>query len=133
MLKEQEVTIDFGDESRTYILKQLELEESQETLVRIIKLIGGAEGISENMLATLPQKLRVEDINFLRSKLFGKNCLYVNESGKHVPMGKALVDSHFAGRIGLMLHLLARAVVHNFADFLADLRLEELVGASEAE
>lgn len=133
MLKETEVELSFGDETRRYILKQLPLAKSQEVLVKLLGLLGGAEGISENILATLPQRLRVEDINFFRERLFGEHCLYINESDKHVPMGKALVESHFAGRLGLMLHLLARAIMHNYSDFLADLRLEELVEANEVE
>lgn len=134
MLKEQTVELSFGDETRTYVLKQLPLAPSQEVLVRILSLLGGgAEGISEEALSSLPSRLRVEDLNFLRDRLLGEHCLYINESGKHVPMGKALVENHFAGRLGLLLHLLARAVMHNFADFLADLRLEELTGAGTPE
>jgi hypothetical protein len=129
MLKEDTIELD----GRTYTMKQLPLEKAQEVLVKLLGLLGTAEGISENLLASLPARLRVEDINFFRNRLFGENLLYTNESGVQVPMGKALVESHFSGRLGLMLHLLARCIVHNFADFLADLRLEELTGASEAE
>ena len=127
MLKELEVELSFGEDAKTYIIKQLPLAKSQEVLVRLLSLLGGAEGISENLLATLPARLRVEDINFLRDRLFGESCLYVNESGKHVPMGKALVESHFEGRLGLMLNLLIRSIKHNYSDFLADLGLDALV------
>jgi hypothetical protein len=133
MLKEQTVELSFGDFSRTYILKQLPLAKSQEVLVKLLGLLGGAEGLSENLLAALPGRLRVEDINFFRERLFGESCLYVNESGNHVPMGKALVESHFEGRLGLMLHLIVRSIILNFADFLADLRLDDLVGAKAGE
>lgn len=125
---ELEVTL----EDRRYIIKKLPLEKSQEVLVKLLGLLGTDEGISENLLASLPSKLRVGDINFLRNNLFGEYCLYINESEKHVPMGKALVEKHFEGRLGLMLHLLIQCVKWNFADFLADLRLDELVGANEA-
>ena len=128
-LKEHELELN----ERTYCIKQLPLEQSQEVLVKLLHLLGSAEGISENILATLPSKLRVEDLNFFRKRLFGEFCLYKNESGNYVPMGKPLVESHFAGHLGSMLHLLARCIIHNFSDFLADLRLEELTGASEEE
>lgn len=121
-------------EGRRYIVSKLPLAKAQEVLVRLLSLLGGnGEGISENVLASLPSKLRVEDINFLRDRLFNEHCHYINESEKHVPMGKALVEKHFEGRVGLMLHLLIQCVKHNFSDFLADLRLDELAGASEAE
>lgn len=128
-MSELEVTV----EDRRYIIKKLPLAKAQEVLVKLLGLLGSDEGISENLLAALPQRLRVDDINFLRDRLFGESCLYINEQEKHVPMGKALVENHFEGRIGLMLHLLILCVKHNFADFLADLRLDDIVGASEAE
>jgi hypothetical protein len=129
MLKETEITLN----ERTYVLRQLPLAKSQEVLVRLLKLLGGgAEGISEDAISSLPGRLRVEDIDFFRARLFGESCLYINESGKHVPMGKQMVEKHFEGRIGLMLHLIARSILHNFSDFLADLRLDEFTG-SEAE
>jgi len=133
MLKEETVVIDFGEESRTYTIKQLPLGKSQEVLVKLLSLLGSPEGISENILATLPSRLRVEDINFFRDRMMGEHCLFLNENGNHVPMSKPLVEKHFEGRLGLMLHLLARCIMHNFSDFLADLRLDELVGASEVE
>lgn len=128
-MEEYELTL----EDRTYIIKKLPLGKSQEVLVKLFNLLGGEGGLSEDMLSALPGRLRVEDINFLRERLFGENVLYLNESGKHVPMGRALVDKHFAGRPGLMMHLLIQSVKHNFSDFLADLRLDELVGATEVE
>lgn len=128
-MNELEVTV----EDRTYIIKKLPLPKAQEVLVKLLGLLGGEEGLSENVLATLPSRLRVSDIDFLRERLFGEHCLYVNESDKHVPMGKALVENHFNGRIGLMLRLLVLCVKHNFSDFLADLRLDEIIGASEVE
>lgn len=126
---ELEVELD----GRRYVIKKLPLEKSQEVMVRLLGLLGSEEGISENILATLPGKLRVDDINFLRNHLFGEHCLYINENEKHVPLGKALVEKHFEGHLGRMLHLLIQCVKFNFADFLADLRLDALVGASEAE
>ncbi len=122
--------IEYPFDDQTYLIKKLPLGKSQDVLVRIVKLIGGADGIEENLLATLPQKLRVEDINFLREQLFGEHCSLMNEAGNYVPMGKQLVERHFAGHIGKMFHILGKCIVHNFSDFLADLRLEELVGAA---
>ena len=123
MLEELEYTID----DATYLIKKLPLGKSQEVLVRIVKLIGGADGIEENLLASLPNKLRVEDINFLRERLLGEHCSVMNEAGNWVPMGKALVENHFAGHIGKMFHILGKCIVHNYSDFLADLRLDDLV------
>lgn len=128
-MNEIEITL----EDKRYSISKLPLAQAQEVLVKLFGLLGGAEGLSENPLATLPSKLRVEDINFLRERLFGAHCHYINEQEKHVPMGKALVESHFAGRPGLMLHLLVQCVKHNFSDFLADLRLDDLVGATAVE
>lgn len=131
MLEELEYTLD----DTTYLIKKLPLGKSQEVLVRILKLIGGADGIEENLLASLPQRLRVDDINFLRERLLGEHCAVMNDAGAYVPLGKALVERHFAGHIGKLFHILGKCIVHNFADFLADLRLDELVdtGKSVAE
>lgn len=127
----KELELELGDD--TFCIKQLPLAKSQEVLVKLLSLLGSAEGISENILATLPSRLRVEDINFFRDRMFGEHCLRLNESGNWVPMGKALVENHFAGSLGSMLHLLARCIMHNFADFLADLRLDELTGETDPE
>lgn len=121
MLKEIEYT--FND--NTYTIKQLPLGKSQEVLVKLLGLLGGEVGTS-NALASLPGKLRVEDINFLRERLLGEHCLLLNDSDKWVPLGKALVESHFAGSIGGLFHLLGKCLIVNFADFLADLRLDDL-------
>jgi len=129
-LKELELVL--GDD--TFCIKQLPLAKSQEVLVKLLSLLGGGpEGISEDILATLPQRLRVEDLNFFRDRMFGEHCLRLNESGNWVPMGKALVEAHFAGRLGAMLHLLARCIMHNFTDFLADIRPDDLTGATDPE
>ena len=127
----KELELELGDD--TFCIKQLPLAKSQEVLVKLLSLLGSAEGISENILATLPSRLRVEDINFFRDRMFGEHCLRLNESGNWVPMGKALVENHFAGSLGAMLHLLARCIMHNFTDFLADLRLDELTGETDPE
>lgn len=126
MLKEIEYELD----GNTYLLKQLEIEESQEVLVRLLRLLGDNEGIS---LESLPSRLQVKDINFLREHLFGANCQLLDEnSGNWVPLGKAVVKNHFAGHLGKMFHLLGKALMLNYSDFLADLRLESLVGESAA-
>ena len=127
MLDEIEYT--FND--NTYTVKQLPLGKSQEVLVKLLGLLGGDVG--ENALATLPSRVSVGDINFLRERLLGEHCLLLNESDKWVPMGKALVESHFAGSLGSMLHLLGKCLLVNFSDFLADLRLDELAAEMTSE
>lgn len=125
MLKEEQVEND----EHTYLLKQLPLGKSQEVLVRLMRLVGGgSEGVSEGSLASLPSRLRNEDINFLRDVLFGEHAMLQNDEGNWVPMGKAIVEQHFAGKIGAMFWLLGRALVLNYSSFLADLRLDELLG-----
>jgi len=108
-----------------YVIKKLPLEASQEVLVRRLKLLGG--DVDENALASIPSRVSVADITFLREKLLGPNCPYINEAGNEVPLGKAIVNSHFEGHIGKLLHILGKCLVINYSDFLADLRLEELV------
>ena len=125
--------LEYELDGTTFSIKKLPLGKSQEALVRLLHLLGSADGLSENMLATLPSKLKVDDINFFRNALFGEHCAKQNEAGNWVPMGKALVEQHFAGHLGSMLHLLGKCIMWNFSDFLADLRLDELVGANEAE
>ena len=127
MLDEIEYT--FND--NTYTVKQLPLGKSQEVLVKLLGLLGGDVG--ENALATLPSRVSVGDINFLRERLLGEHCLLLNESDKWVPMGKALVESHFAGSLGSMLHLLGKCLLVNFSDFLADLRLDDLAAEMTSE
>lgn len=122
MLKE--VEYEFND--NTYLIKQLETEKAQEVLVHLLRLVGDVEGIS---LQSLPSRVSVKDVNFLREALFGEHCLLMNESGNWAPLGRALVNQHFAGRLGAMFHLLGKCLMVNFADFLADLRLDQLVGS----
>jgi len=124
MLTETEYAFD----GVTYSIKKLPLGQSQEVLMRLLKLLGG--GMDESSLASIPSRLDVADIMFLRERLLGANCSYINESGSFVPLGKAVVDSHFEGRIGKLFHLLGKCLLVNYSDFLADLRLDEL--AAEA-
>lgn len=126
MLKETEYELD----GHTYLLTQLPLGESQDVLLRLTRLVG-VDG--EMSISGIVGKLRSEDINFFREKLFGKNCQFKNDSGNWVPLGKAIVETHFAGRIGTMIHLLAKCLLHNYSDFLAELRLDELIGAMDQD
>ena len=128
MLEEKEITI--GE--FTYLIKELPLPKAQEVLVKLMNLLGDdiENGLS---VSSITKKLRVEDLNFFRERLLGEHCSVKNDSGNWVPLGRAIVDSHFAGHLGRLLHLLARCIMHNFSDFLADLRLDELTGATEAE
>jgi hypothetical protein len=121
MLKEVEYTLD----GTNYSIKQLPLAKSQEVLVRLLKLLGGGEA-TEAALISLPSKLTVADIDFLRDRLLGENCSYQNENGNWVPLGRAITETHFAGHIGKMFHILGKCLMVNFSDFLADLRLDDL-------
>jgi hypothetical protein len=123
MLKE----IEYSFDGHTYLIKQLPLSKSQEVLLRLLGLLGGADA-TENVLASLPSRLKATDIDFFRDKLFGEHCHLQNDSGNWVPMGKAIVENHFAGCIGAMFHLLGKCLLVNYSSFLADLRLEDLVG-----
>ena len=127
MLSETEYTYD----DHTYTVKQLPLGKSQEVLVRLMSLLG--DGLDESALAALPSKVSVSDINFLREKLLGEHCLLTNEQDIAIPMGKAIVESHFAGRIGAMFNLLGMCLIVNFSSFLADLRLDELAARVTGE
>lgn len=111
---------------KTYEVSQLPLEESEEVLVKIMRLVGS--DMTEGDLAGVIGKLEPEDISWLRERLLGQYCAFVNESGHRVPMGRALVNEHFAGHIGRMFNLLGRALMVNYSDFLADLDIEGLTG-----
>lgn len=121
MLQETEHTFD----DHTYLIKQLPLGKSQEVLVRLLSLLGG-DTTDANALMSLPSRLKVSDIDFLREKLLGEHCHMQNEAGNWVPMGKAIVESTFAGHIGSMFYLLGLCLMENFSSFLADLRLDSL-------
>lgn len=120
----KEVEYEYNDS--TYLISQLPLGESQETLVRLMKLLEGVDGMTN--LATIPARLSVKDINFLREKLFGQHCKLMNEQGAWVPMTPPIVENHFDGRIGAMFHVLAKCLIVNYSDFLADLRPDALLG-----
>ena len=126
MLKELEYELD----GHTYLITQLPLSESQDVLLRLTKVVDVSEGLS---FASLVKGLSSQDINYFREHLFGKNCQFKNDAGNWVPLGKQLVESHFAGRLGTMIHLLAKCLLHNYSDFLADLRLDELLGATDLD
>ena len=122
MLKEQDVTV--GD--RQYRISQLPLGPSQEVFMYLTKLL--KDGVDEASLATLPAKLTNADVNYLRDKLLGTYCQFLNENDKWVPMGKALVEEHFAGHLGYLFKLLGHFLLVNYRSFFADLDLEALVG-----
>ena len=117
---------EYNLDGHNYLITQLPLAKQQEVLLRVTKLLGGDGEIS---LASLPSRVSVADINFLREHLLGQYCQVQNENGNWVPLGKALVENHFAGHLGTLFHILGKCLVHNFADFLADLRLDELAGS----
>ena len=123
--------LEYELDGNTYLISKLPLGKSQEVLLKLtgLGLFGGGDEPMTNVLS----KIRVEDLNFFRNQLLGEYCQVQNESGNWVPLGKSLVENHFSGRLGSLLHILGKCLLHNFSDFLADLRLDELVGASEAE
>lgn len=123
MLKEEEYTFD----GVTYCIKQLSVPKAQEVLVKLLRFM---DGDGEMNLASIPAKVTSQDIDFLRDRLLGENCSFQNEAGNWVPLGRAVTDSHFAGRLGKMFHILGKCLVVNFSDFLDDLGLEGLTGTT---
>lgn len=129
MLKETEHTFD----DHTYLIKQLPLSKSQEVLLRLLNLLGSVDASNEASLMSLPSKLTMKDVDFLRERLLGEHCHLQNDSGNWVPMGKAIIENHFAGRIGALFHLLGLALLENYSSFLDDLRLDQLVSGATSE
>lgn len=110
----------------TYLMTKLPLGESKETLLRLMQL-GLFTGGDSNMTQVLT-KLRMQDLDFFESKLFGRNLQLMNDNGAWVPLGKPVAANHFDGRVGTYFHMITRCLLFNFSDFLAELRIEDLTG-----
>jgi hypothetical protein len=115
----------------TYLLTKLPLGTAKETLLRLTQM-GLFSGEDAGMTDVL-SKLRVKDLDFFEDKLFGRHLQLMNENGAWVPMGKPLTANHFDGRLGAYMHMVARALMFNFASFLDDLHIDALTGATEGE
>jgi hypothetical protein len=125
-VKEEEYAFD----GSTYLITKLPLGASKETLLRLMQL-GLFSGEDSSMTDVL-SKLQMKDLDFFEDKLFGKNLQLMNDNGAWVPLGKPVAANHFDGRLGTYFHMIARCLLFNFSDFLADLRIDALTG-TEAE
>jgi len=119
-------------DGQTYLITKLPLGASKEVLLRLTKL-GLFSGESGFDMGSVTAKLRVEDLDFFESKLFGAHCQFLNDNGNWVPLGKALAASHFEGRLGQYFHMIAKCLVVNFSDFLGGLHIDGLVGGADLE
>ena len=114
----------------TYLISKLPLGASKETLLRLMQL-GLFSGEDATMTSVLT-KLKMKDLDFFEEKLFGKHLQMMNDSGAWVPLGRGLANSHFDGRLGTYFHMIAKCLMFNYSDFLAELRIDDLTG-TEAE
>ncbi len=96
-------------DGHTYQLSKLGLREAQDGLKMLQSM-----GFFDNGLEALVSG----DTAALERKLFGENVRLLNEQGEWVPMGKAITENHFDGRLPAYFGLLLEAISHNFADFL---------------
>jgi hypothetical protein len=124
----KEEQYEFG--GSTYLITKLPLGASKEALLRLMQL-GLFSGEDSSMTDVL-SKLQMKDLDFFEDKLFGKNLQLMNDNGAWVPLGKPVAANHFDGRLGTYFHMIARCLLFNFSDFLAELRIDDLTGI-EAE
>ncbi|MDH3598025.1 MAG: hypothetical protein OEU26_00130 [Candidatus Tectomicrobia bacterium] len=120
-------------DGHTYLITKLPLGASKEVLLRLTKIglfAAGEEGFN---MGSITSKLRPEDLDFFESKVLGTHCQYLNESGNWVPLGKALVSTHFDGRLGQYFHMIAKCLLVNFSDFLGGLHIDGLVEVADPE
>lgn len=122
--------MEYEFDGHEYQLTKLGLGDARECLLRIFKL----ELVSESgiNLSGFAQNLSTKDLDFFEEKLFGAHLHFRNESGNWVPLSKALIASHFAGRLGAYFHMLTKAIVYNYSDFLKELQIDALLGEAQA-
>lgn len=124
---------EYSFDEHTYLMTKLPLVAAKETLLRLTKLgffSGDEDGLD---MGTITSKLNMSDLDFFEKQLFGAHLQLRNESGNWVPLGKAVANSHFNGRLGQYFHMIAKALIFNFSDFLDELHIDHLLGGdSEA-
>ena len=107
---------EYQHDGHTYQLRKLGLSDGKDVTARLMK--GGIEEILSDRDA----------LDWLERKLFGENCLLLNEQGDWVPLGKALTESHFAGRTDAYMQVMMECFRYNFQSFLAGGWITSLVG-----
>lgn len=108
----------------TYQMTSLGLADAKETLAKLTSM-----GFFEDGLEALMRS--PADLDFLERKMFGSHLALLNEQGMWVPMGKAISDAHFTGRLSAYFHVMVKVIGHNFNDFLGGGWAENLGQATE--
>jgi hypothetical protein len=98
---------EYEQDGHTYQMRKLGLSDGKDVTARLMK--GGIEDLLSER----------DTLDWLERKLFGENCLMLNDQGEWLPLGKALTDSHFAGRTDSYMGLLMECFRYNFKSFLA--------------
>lgn len=103
--------MDYEYDGYTYEIKKLGLADAKEVLSKLTTIGFFDDGLEALMRSTA-------ELDSIERKLFGANVQFLNDQGDWVPMGKALTDSHFEGRIAAYFAVLIKAISHNYTDFL---------------
>ena len=103
--------MEYEYDGHIYRLSKLKLSDAKECLAKL-----SAMGFFDKGLEALISS--TGDLDELERRLFRANLAWLNESGEWVPLGKEMTERHFEGRLAAYLHMLIKAISHNFEDFL---------------
>jgi hypothetical protein len=117
---------DYEYDGYTYQLKKLGLADAKEVLAKLTTIGFFDDGLEALMKST-------SELDSLERKLFGGNVKLLNDQGDFVPMGKAIAESHFDGRISAYYSVLVKAISYNYTDFLGGGWTTGLAAEEEAE
>lgn len=98
-------------DGHTYQITKLGLKNAKEVLAKLTEIGFFEDGLEALMKSTT-------ELDSIERKLFGENVKFLNEQGDYVPMGAAITEAHFEGRIAAYFALLVKAISHNYTDFL---------------
>ena len=98
-------------DGHTYQIKKLGLADAKEVLSKLQGIGFFDDGLEALMKST-------SELDSLERKLFGANVQLLNEQGDWVPMGKAITEAHFEGRLAAYFRIFIQTITYNFEDFL---------------